>query len=561
MKGEIMKLRLIIVRPFVGVGLVLFLSAPAQGWDIGLRWSRQLDGHSMSATGLFDLDQNSVPELLVAGNSHLYCYDTAGNLAWSFVLASNYWPAVSAPLAADINGDSQLEVVVSSPLAVYVLSADGDSLWRRTLAGQGSVQNCIASVALGDINHDNRLEIFQYEVYANRLLCLEPLAGDTVWTFVPTGANFFSVGTPTVADINQDSRLEVLGQVSFSGGGGQLYCLNDSGRELWHYNTPGSGIGGWQLASAAVADLDDDDSLEVVSTANYWGVFCLDCHGNELWTRRRSQHAAAYPAIGDVDGDDSLEVVVALGDTMYCLNGRTGATEWAHPVQTGYYIVSSPALCDLNGDGLLEVVFAEVKQNNPSDPNRPMWVLDFQGNPSWHDTVGTTMSDPTVGDINCDGKLEFCIGPTFRSAQFWLFGTDTAVVAPGTVQWPTLQHDIWRTGWYGYPGPPVGVTEGRNQPFKASQGRVMAWPNPFTGCVNIRLAAQAAGSDRLAIYDASGRLVRVLIGDNAAGSDRSDFVWDGSEQSGKVVGPGLYFCRTGAGQTVRLVKLNPACDR
>jgi outer membrane protein assembly factor BamB len=523
-------------RSAILLGLLLAASA-GFAWTADSVWAVNLDAHSMSATGIFDLDHDSVPELLVPGNGHLYCYDTAGALRWNFTPASQYFPAVSSPVAADINNDGATEVVVATPLAVYALTADGDSLWRRTLAGQGAVQNCISSVALGDINDDGLLEIFCYEVYANNLLCLEPLNGDTVWTFHPSGSPQFSVGTPTVADLDLDGRLEILGQCGFNGGGGQLYCVNDSGREMWHYNTTGSGISGWQCASAAVADVNGDDSLEVVSTANYWGAFCLDCHGNEKWRRSISEHAASYAAIGDVDGDDTLEVVVGLGPNMRCFNDRTGLDKWSYAVATGYYIVSSPCLCDFDGDGLLETVFAEVKQNNPSDPNRPMWILDSHGNALWNDTVGTTMADATAGDINHDRRVEFALGPTMRNSTFWLFGADTAAVVPGRIDWPTLQHDIWRTGWYGYRGPHTAVAERGQGPGVRGQGRMQARPNPFRGLVALEVLGSRGGW--LEVFDATGRRVRRLESDEGAA------VWDGRDETAQTVPAGCYLVRSG----------------
>jgi len=539
--------------------LLLFglLVATAPAWTADTLWMKTFDGHSMSATGMFDLDGDSVPELLVPGNAYLYCYDAAGNLRWSFRPASQYFPAVSSPVAADINGDGAMEVVVSTPLAIYALSAEGDSLWRRTLSGQGAVQNCISSVALGDVNRDGKLEVFAYEVYANNLLCLEPVRGDTLWTFHPTGSPQFSVGTPTVADLNLDGRLEILGQCGFNGGGGRLYCLNDSGRELWHYNTTGSGIAGWQLASAAVADVDGDDSLEVIGLANYWGVFRLDCQGNEKWRRPFSEHLASYPATGDLDGDDSLEVVVAVGPVLRCLRASTGTDKWTFPVASGYYIVSSPALADLDGDDSLEVLFAEVKQNNPSDPNRPMWILNCHGNPLWNDTVGTTMADITCGDVNRDGKAEFAMGPTMRSAGFWLFGVDTAAVRPGKIDWPTLQHDIWRTGWYGYQGPHMAVTEmGKGQGFR-EPGWLRASPNPFAATTKISFMPPASSSQLLSlrVFDASGRMVRSLRAAGRQPSAVGSLVWDGCDDLGRPVPAGLYFvCPEGATVRTRLVK-------
>ncbi len=521
--------------------LLALLPGAASGWTFDLVRTIGLDNHSSSATGIFDLDGDGVPELLVPGNARLYCYDVNGIIRWQFLPASNYFPAVSSPVAADIDNDGAVEVVVATPLAVYALSERGDSLWRRTLGGQGAVQNCIASVALGDVNGDSLLEVFAYEVYNNRLLCLEPLAGDTLWTYAETSGARFSVGTPTVADLDGDGRPEVLGQVSFTAGGGQLYCLDNAGNKLWSYNTSGSGIAGWQLASAAVADVDGDGRLEVFGVANYWGAFCLDYAGQEKWTRRIAEHGASYPAIADVDGDDTLDVVVALGPAMRCFNARTGRDKWQFRVADGYYIVSSPGVADFDGDGRLEVVFAEVKQNNPNDSLRPMWVLDCTGQPLWNDTVGTTMADATCGDFDSDGRVEFAIGPTYRWSQWWHFEADTAAVTPGRRDWPTLQHDIWRTGLFGYEGPPVALAE---RPAPSQRAALRAYPSPARGRVS--LSAHRAGA--VVIHDAAGRLVRIVDLDNRGAGE-----WNGTDGQGRRVAPGVYLCRLEGGGAVRVV--------
>ncbi|MGQ9708670.1 MAG: FG-GAP-like repeat-containing protein [bacterium] len=519
---------------------LILLVAVVYAWDVELVRSWGLGAHGMSAAGIFDLDGDSVPEILVPGNSRLYCYDTAGNERWSFTPLSHYFPAVSSPVVADIDNNGMVEVVFSTPAAVYVLLPDGVPVWSRTLSGEGAVQNCISSVALGDVNQDGLLEIFAYEVYASRLLCLNPTNGDSIWSYLPDGNCLFSVGTPTVADINLDNTVEILGQVAFDGGGGRLYCLKVPGEELWHYDTPGSGIGGWQLASAAVADLNNDDSLEVVTTANYWGVVCLSSTGRELWRRRFSQHTASYPAVGDLDSDDTLEVVVALGPALRCFCGPTGREKWSFTVDSGYYIVSSPALCDLDGDDSLEVLFAEVKQNNPADPNRPMWILNCHGQPRWHDTTGTTMSDPTCADLNQDGRMEFFIGPTMRSGNCYWFQVDTVASLPGAAPWVTLQHDIWRTGWYEYTGPMVGINERHSH--KNSQFRLKAMPNPFS--TSVRLVAPAGGKS-LFVYDPAGRNVAELTLHNGTA------VWQAAG-----INPGVYFCRVkGTNPALRILKV------
>ncbi len=73
-----------------------------------------------------------------------------------------------------------------------------------------------------------------------------------------------------------------------------------------------------------------------------------------------------------------------------------------------------------------------------------------------------------------------------------------------------------------------------------------AVPNPFNPATTLAFNLKEAGRARLAVYDAAGRLVRVLVdGDLPAG--RHEARWDGRGQRGERVATGVYLCRLEAG--------------
>lgn len=79
-------------------------------------------------------------------------------------------------------------------------------------------------------------------------------------------------------------------------------------------------------------------------------------------------------------------------------------------------------------------------------------------------------------------------------------------------------------------------------------------PNPFTEKTAFRLPLTAGGPGETAIYDASGRCIRVLtLGRllSAVGS----VVWDGRDEQGRPVPPGAYFLRPTGLPPVRVVKM------
>lgn len=84
------------------------------------------------------------------------------------------------------------------------------------------------------------------------------------------------------------------------------------------------------------------------------------------------------------------------------------------------------------------------------------------------------------------------------------------------------------------------------------------FPNPFSGTMEIRYDIPASGGDvSLRIYDVAGRLVRNLVhGVPAAGTYRT--VWNGTDDSGRRAGPGLYllsFVAPGRESTRKIVLL------
>lgn len=67
-------------------------------------------------------------------------------------------------------------------------------------------------------------------------------------------------------------------------------------------------------------------------------------------------------------------------------------------------------------------------------------------------------------------------------------------------------------------------------------------PSPAHGSVSIPFALARAARVRLALYDPSGRRVRVLH-DGALPAGTHEIRWDGRGANGGTVGPGVYFCR------------------
>jgi hypothetical protein len=73
-----------------------------------------------------------------------------------------------------------------------------------------------------------------------------------------------------------------------------------------------------------------------------------------------------------------------------------------------------------------------------------------------------------------------------------------------------------------------------------------AQPNPFADATRIEFVLAERAATRLAVYDASGRIVTTLVtGTRGAGPQTA--TWDGADASGRRVAAGAYFLRLDAG--------------
>jgi hypothetical protein len=86
------------------------------------------------------------------------------------------------------------------------------------------------------------------------------------------------------------------------------------------------------------------------------------------------------------------------------------------------------------------------------------------------------------------------------------------------------------------PGDVTGVEED----LPAVSFLAQNYPNPFNPATAIRFGIEKPGPVRLAVYDAAGRLVRVLVDDERpAGTHTVE--WNGRDGAGRVVASGVYF--------------------
>jgi hypothetical protein len=110
---------------------------------------------------------------------------------------------------------------------------------------------------------------------------------------------------------------------------------------------------------------------------------------------------------------------------------------------------------------------------------------------------------------------------------------------------------------HGYNVPSFGgavVGVGESRPAGAAVSLRSA-PNPFTARTAIRFDLARRGPASLCVYDPAGRLVRRLVPRRVVDAGAHEALWDGRDDAGAKLPSGLYFCRLGAGEERRTIRI------
>ena len=90
-------------------------------------------------------------------------------------------------------------------------------------------------------------------------------------------------------------------------------------------------------------------------------------------------------------------------------------------------------------------------------------------------------------------------------------------------------------------------------PARPVRGLVVS-PNPFSATTRLRWELTAPAAARADLFDRSGRLVRTLL-DARLDTGNHSLTWDGCDDRGDRLDPGVYLLRLRAGQDSQLLKV------
>ncbi len=212
--------------------------------------------------------------------------------------------------------------------------------------------------------------------------------------YAPSGVN--------LADINNDGDLEII----VGSTNNQVYIWDYEGNLMpgWPLS-----VGGMVQAKTAVGDIDNNGDMEIVIAARNGYVYIFNHDGTSYpnWPQNANGILGFIaPVLFDLDRDGDLEIIMAQMQS-----GQPGHVYvWHHngtiypgwPQNTDYLAVASVAVADIDNDSLFEIVCLSY---------RSVYVWDQNGNtePGWpklNVAGGMSYAQPVLTDLDGDGDLE-----------------------------------------------------------------------------------------------------------------------------------------------------------
>ena len=264
----------------------------------------------------------------------------ASSLAWTLEPSFDT-PTVTAeakPAFGDLNADGLLDVMVGSfagtAVTGYVNTGTASApIWSPAPSWNqsGTCGNNASSPALADLNGDGLLDMIVGT--SSRRICV-----------------FQNTGTPSAPVWTRNSAWEIAGTVS----------------QFW---------------TVAMADLDNDGLVDLVLGTNTTGIVVYRNTGTSsvpAWTLQSSWAnvpglsglTRLAPALADIDGDGDYDMLIGEGNGAVLGYENTGSpTAPAWTAHAAWNIadpngsvanIAGPALGDLNGDGLIDLLYGDT---------------------------------------------------------------------------------------------------------------------------------------------------------------------------------------------------------
>lgn len=199
---------------------------------------------------------------------------------------------------------------------------------------------------------------------------------------------------PVLVDANGDGTPEIVA----ADVAGSIYAFEASGRRLWKHTRNGKANDFRFLAAAA----------NLICLGDSRGhVLCVDLAGKPRVQANATTYRVSSPAIADLDGDGVPDLAFGTEDKSVYAVSADGRQLWKTPLE-GRFGRGYPVAADVNGDGKPEVLIATSFLGK----DLGLYALDgATGKVRWHaPSQLQSYHSHVAADLDGDGKVEVLYG-------------------------------------------------------------------------------------------------------------------------------------------------------
>lgn len=255
----------------------------------------------LASPAIADLDGDGKNEVVVAREEKLLCFGADGALKWSLDFDGRVW---SSPIVADFRGDAKLEIVFAVRQQIYMLDAAGQAMSGFPVSWEDELR----SLAAGDVDGDGQLDIVTAPAHSGVTDVMNAwhADGSQVATFPPDSKG--------VSGCEVDQKCYLAG------------CYDQN---------------------VALGDLDGDGEQDIVVP-----------HDNAYVSIHKGS-GEAFDA-NPMFKPEKTPGVRYLHDLALAIQGYADDEETA---LQAHFTNTAPAIADIDGDGVYDVVFTGSVQN------------------------------------------------------------------------------------------------------------------------------------------------------------------------------------------------------
>ncbi len=406
-----------------------------------------LNGDGKLDLAVVDLLSNTISVLLNT---------TAPGAATPSFAAKQDFATEDGPLSVavgDLNGDGKLDLAVAnfnSSTVTVLLNTTAPAAATCTFSGiqDFAVGDGPAFVSMGDMNGDGKLDLAIVNFIFNTVSMLLNTTATGAATASFSANQEFATGTGpihvTLCDVNEDGKLDLIVANFNSNNVSVLLNSTAPGAATPSFAAKQDFDTGEAPLFIAVGDLNGDGKLDLAVANLHVSTVSVLLNTTNLGTAtpgfavKQDVDTGANPrsvTLGDLNGDSKLDLAVvnAGSNTVSVLLNTTapGSATASFTAKRDFAAGTAPVsitVGDLNSDGKLDLVVANINSNNVSVLLNT--TTPGAATPSFaakQDFV--TGDDPvsvTVGDLNGDGKLDLIVANLISTVSV-LFNT----TAPG----------------------------------------------------------------------------------------------------------------------------------